>query len=63
MNEVATWFGRPISELSRDELVDCINHLANDVERIRTENSRLRGSVDWKKYLSQPARRPHNNGT
>lgn len=34
--QIGHWLGRPIEELSRDELFDVIKHLNRELERYRT---------------------------
>jgi hypothetical protein len=36
--KVATWCGRPVTDLGRQELLDCIEFLGEEVEKLRREN-------------------------
>lgn len=36
--KVATWYGRPVTDLGRQELLDCIEFLGEEIEKLRHEN-------------------------
>ena len=58
MKEVATWMGRPISDLTREELVQAITWLANEMQKLRDEQAAVYPFVDWPRYLRDKALRP-----
>lgn len=39
--KVATWYGRPVTNLGRQELLDCIEYLGQENTRLRQENALL----------------------
>lgn len=40
MDKISTYRGKPIDEMSREELIDALNFLANDAKREREEHIR-----------------------
>ncbi len=50
------WMGKPISTLSREELIEVVNFLGNDYQKLRDELFSIRKAVDWKKYLTLEAK-------
>jgi hypothetical protein len=45
------WMGTPMEELSREELLTVVNHLAREVVELRADRERMRPNVDWAGYL------------
>lgn len=50
---VTTWKGKPVDELTREELIEAINYCGEEMERLRRENMRLAKAMDLIKYLLQ----------
>ena len=48
---VSTWLGRPMTELTRDELLEVVEWCVNEIESLRKDRSRWKDSADVVKYL------------
>jgi hypothetical protein len=49
--QVATWFGRPIQDLSREELLKVVEHCGEEIQKLTSDRNRWRQSGDPVKYL------------
>lgn len=45
METVATWKGKPVEELSRDELIEALNWCANEIQRLMKEKEHERNFI------------------
>lgn len=45
------WYGKPCSELSREELLEVIEHLASESGQLRADRDRWMEAGDPAKYL------------
>lgn len=54
MGQIAYWMGKPVEELSREELLAVINHLATENQRLWGEGEKMRDHLNWGSYLSAP---------
>lgn len=52
-NIVSTWYGVPIDELEKEELINCINFLSAEIKRLEIERNRWRDAGDPIEYLKQ----------
>ena len=50
---IAAWFGTPVEELGKDELLEVIAHLGKEVQQLREDRDRWRRAGDPLKYLLQ----------
>jgi hypothetical protein len=50
---VSQWRGKPIDELSREELVEALNWCGRELQEIRADRTRWMRSADPVKYLLQ----------
>lgn len=48
---VSQWMGRPMDELTREELLEVVEWCGRDIERLRGDRDRWRESGDALKYL------------
>ncbi|MFN7610083.1 MAG: hypothetical protein ACK5QX_03975 [bacterium] len=48
---VSTWFGRPIDELTREELLEVVEWCGREILSLRADRDRWRESGDSLKYL------------
>lgn len=48
---VQFWYGKPVLSLSREELLECVNHLAAEVGVLRVDCARWQRAADPAKYL------------
>lgn len=48
---VHCWMGTPVSELDKEQLLEVINILSEDLESLRRERSKMHAHVDWLSYL------------
>jgi len=48
---ICTWYGETIESLSRDELLDVIKFLGDEIRELNIERSRLFAAVDPLKYV------------
>lgn len=46
-----TWYGVPIEELPRDDLLDVIKFCSKEIAELKAERNRLFAAVDLSKYL------------
>jgi len=53
---VAMLYGRPIDELTREELVEALNFAAGEIHRLQGEQDALRPHVDYGAYITNKAR-------
>ena len=51
LNRASYWMGRPITELSRDELLEVIEHCGREIVHLRKEAVEWRDAADPIKYL------------
>ena len=51
VTKIHQWMGTPVTELERFELLHVIDHLAEEVERMRNEIERMRPHVNYASYL------------
>jgi hypothetical protein len=56
-NQITTWYGRPITELDKDELIEVINHLGNELNDVNQDRSRWMNAADPVKYLMETQQR------
>jgi hypothetical protein len=49
-------YGRPIDELTREELVEALNFAAGEIHRLQGEQDALRPHVDYGAYITNKAR-------
>lgn len=56
MSEVKYWFGQPLTEMTRAELIGVINELADREDRQRKEHQRQRDF--WLSTIAPPKRKP-----
>jgi cell division ATPase FtsA len=49
--QVATWFGRPIQDLSHEELLKVVEHCGEEILKLTSDRDRWRQSGDPVKYL------------
>ena len=45
MKMTATWEGRPIEDLSREELIEALNWCASEIQRLMKEKEHERGFI------------------
>lgn len=48
---VSTWMGRPMTDLSRDELLEVVEWCGREMQSMRADRDRWRESGDAIKYL------------
>ena len=56
MNTEILWKGKPLSELSRDELIEVINYCGVEIEELRKDRDAWFMAADVKKYLMEKAK-------
>lgn len=49
--EEAYWMGRLVTELTREELLEAINHVSNEIRQLRADRDRWFKAGDPLKYL------------
>jgi hypothetical protein len=54
-SQVSTWCGRPVTELSREELLEVIEYCGTEIQRLTDDRNRWRQSGDALKYLMADA--------
>jgi hypothetical protein len=55
--KVSTWYGRPLTDLNREELLDCVEYLGEENEKLRRENFALHKIVNPLDLLLQTDRK------
>ena len=48
---IATWCGRPVETLTRDELLRCVADCGREIQQLRHERTRLFKAADPINYL------------
>lgn len=51
VNNVSCWMGRPITELSREELLKVVEHCGEEIQRLQHDRDRWFRAGDPIKYL------------
>ena len=54
-SQVSTWCGRPVTELSREELLEVIEYCGAEIQKLTTDRNRWMQSGDPLKYLMADA--------
>lgn len=54
-NKVSTWMGKPIDDLSREELIEVVNYCGNEIQRLTKDRNRWMKAGDSIKYLMDDA--------
>lgn len=50
-NKVSYWMGTPITELSKEDLLEVVEYCGKEILRLRQDRDRWRESGDAAKYL------------
>jgi hypothetical protein len=53
--QMSTWCGRPVNELSREELLQVVEYCGAEIQKLTTDRNRWMQSGDPVKYLMADA--------
>jgi hypothetical protein len=53
--QISTWYGRPVNELSREELLQVVEYCGTEIQKLTTDRNRWMQSGDPVKYLMADA--------
>ena len=53
--QISTWYGRPVQDLSREELLQVVEYCGAEIQKLTTDRNRWRQSGDPVKYLMADA--------
>ena len=53
--QMSTWCGRPVNELSREELLQVVEYCGAEIQKLTTDRNRWMQSGDPLKYLMADA--------
>lgn len=52
-NKVSFWMGRPVTELTKEELLEVVEYCGKEIVRLQEDRDRWRDAGDAAKYLMQ----------
>ena len=54
MSSIGTWKGRPLEDLTREELLEVVASVGEELKNVYEDRRKWQAAADPLKYLSQP---------